>query len=219
MAHVSNLIIRGLLFFSVGDRGEWDNAQRLTNHSGKIHRLTDDGKIPPDNPFVNMVGAMPSIWSYGHRNPQGLVLQPKTGTLWEHEHGPKGGDEVNIIQKGKNYGWPSITYGINYNGATISKLTAQAGMEQPVIYWTPSIAPSGLAFVTSSKYPGWENNLLVGSLSFRYLHRCVVRDGKIVKQEKLLDRIGRVRCIKQAPDGYLYFSVEGDGKIYKIVPL
>lgn len=208
----------GYLYISAGERGERDNAQDLGNHSGKVHRLNDDGSIPKDNPFVNKKGAISSIFSYGHRNPQGLALHPTTGKIWEHEHGPKGGDEVNIVEAGKNYGWPKITYGVNYTGTKVSKYTELPGMEQPVTYWVPSIAPCGMDFVTSDKYPKWKNNLLVGSLKFQYLVRCEVKNNKVVHQEILLKDIGRVRCIRQAPDGYLYVSVEGVGAIYKIVP-
>jgi glucose/arabinose dehydrogenase len=208
----------GYLFLSVGERGNWDNAQMLTNHSGKVHRLKDDGSIPADNPFVNEANAIKSIYSYGHRNPQGMVLHPFTGQLWEHEHGPKGGDEVNIVEKGKNYGWPKITYGINYNGMTISKDTAMAGMEQPLIYWKPSIAPSGMAFISTNKYgEDRKGNLLVGSLKFNYLHHCIVKNGKIIKQERLIENIGRVRCVKEGPNGFIYVGVEG-GKVLKLIP-
>ncbi|MGB0861696.1 MAG: PQQ-dependent sugar dehydrogenase [Saprospiraceae bacterium] len=206
------------LFLSVGERGNWDNAQMLSNHSGKIHRLKDDGSIPEDNPFFNEAGAIKSIYSYGHRNPQGMVIHPFTGKIWEHEHGPKGGDEVNIVEKGKNYGWPKITYGINYNGMTISKDTAMAGMEQPLIYWKPSIAPSGMAFISTNKYgEDIKGNLLVGSLKFNYLHHCIVKNGQITKEERLIENIGRVRCVKEGPDGFIYVGVEG-GKVLKLLP-
>ncbi len=203
------------MFFSIGDRGDWDNAQLLTNHCGKIHRLRDDGTVPSDNPFVNTPGAMPSIWSYGHRNPQGLVIHPTSGDIWETEHGPKGGDELNIVRKGLNYGWPVITYGINYNGAVISPDTAKAGMEQPVIYWRPSIAPCGQEFVSSDRYPNWKGGLLVGSLSFQYLHFVMLEGQKVVKQEKYFPGVGRVRCIRQSPDGYIYFSTD-TGNIFRV---
>ncbi len=206
----------GYLFLSVGERGEWDNAQLLTNHSGKIHRFNADGSIPKDNPFVDQADAMKSIYSYGHRNPQGLVLHPETGDLWEHEHGPRGGDEVNIIEKGKNYGWPVITYGINYNGQTISPNTEKEGLEQPILYWKPSIAPSGMAFISTDKYGDWKGDLLVGSLKFSYLNHCTVKDGKIVKQEKIVENEGRVRDVKESPDGTIYVAVES-GKILKLI--
>jgi len=208
----------GYLYFSIGERGERDvNPQDITRDCGKIYRLHDDGRIPKDNPFVNSENAKPAIYSYGHRNPQGLIKNPETGDLWEHEHGPQGGDEINIIQKGKNYGWPVISYGINYDGTPFTDITEKEGMAQPLFYWIPSIAPSGLAFVTSNKYPDWKGNILVGSLKFGYLERLVLNKEKVVKREKLLDKIGRVRDVIQAPDGYIYVAVEGKG-IVKIVP-
>src|SRR6056297_653689 len=208
----------GYVYFAIGDRGNRDvNPQDITRDAGKIYRLHDDGRIPEDNPFVDKSGAKKAIYSYGHRNPQGLVLHSKTGVLWEHEHGPRGGDEINIIQKGKNYGWPVITYGINYSGTEITDETSRPGMEQPLYQWTPSIAPSGMAFVTSDKYPKWEDNLLVGSLAFQYLERLEIKDNQVVYREKLLDGMGRVRNVRQAPDGFIYISIEGKG-IYRLVP-
>lgn len=208
----------GYLFFSVGERGEWDNSQTVATDHGKIHRLHDDGRVPEDNPYVMIPDAKKSIWSYGHRNPQGLSFHPETKELWSHEHGPKGGDELNIVQRKKNYGWPVISYGINYNGEIITELTHKEGMEQPVHYWVPSIAPCGMAFVSSDKYPAWKNNILIGSLSFKYLHRVELSGNEVVSEEKLLEGIGRVRHIAQSPDGYLYVAVEGPGKIVKLIP-
>ena len=209
---------KGHLFFSIGERGNRDvNPQDITRDGGKIYRLLDDGSIPKDNPFANEAGAKKAIWSYGHRNPQGLVLHSETGTLWEHEHGPRGGDEINIIQKGKNYGWPVVTYGINYSGTPITDETSKPGMEQPLYQWTPSIAPSGMTFVTSDKYPKWKGSLLVGSLAFQYLERLELKNNKVIYREKLMDGIGRVRNVRQAPDGFIYVSVEGIG-IYRLVP-
>ena len=208
----------GYLYFSIGERGNRDvNPQDITRDMGKIYRLHDDGRIPNDNPFVDESGAKKAIYSYGHRNPQGLALHPDTGKLWEHEHGPRGGDEINIIQKGKNYGWPVITYGINYSGTEITDETSRPGMEQPLYQWTPSIAPSGMTFVTSDKYPKWKGNLLVGSLAFQYLERLELQDNQVVYREKLLDGMGRMRNVRQAPDGFIYISVEGKG-IYRLVP-
>ncbi|MBC9794827.1 PQQ-dependent sugar dehydrogenase [Sinomicrobium weinanense] len=208
----------GYLYFSIGERGDRDiNPQDITRDGGKIYRLKDDGSIPSDNPFTNKPGAKHAIYSYGHRNPQGMAIHPETGEIWIHEHGPRGGDEINIIKKGANYGWPVITYGINYSGTTITDETEKEGMEQPLYYWVPSIAPSGMAFVTSDIYPDWKNNLLAGSLSFQYLERLVIRDNKVTYREKLLPGIGRVRDVRQGPDGYIYVSVEGKG-IVKIVP-
>ena len=208
----------GYLLFSIGERGNRDvNPQDITRDGGKIYRLHDDGRIPDDNPFVEQSEAKNAIWSYGHRNPQGLALHPETGQLWEHEHGPRGGDEINIIQKGENYGWPIITYGINYSGTPITDETSRPGMEQPLYQWTPSIAPSGMAFVTSDKYPKWKGSLLVGSLAFQYLERLEMQDNQVVYREKLMDGMGRVRNVRQAPDGFIYVSVEGKG-IYRLVP-
>jgi glucose/arabinose dehydrogenase len=206
------------LFFSVGERGHPPNAQDLTNHCGKIHRIHDDGRIPDDNPFVDTPDAMPTIWSYGHRNPQGLAFHPETGELWETEHGPKGGDELNIIKKGTNYGWPEITYGINYDGTIITEDTAKAGMEQPVIYWTPSIAPCGMAFADAETYPQWANDIFSGSLSFRYVVRTDLEGNDVEKDEIMLREAGRVRSIETGPDGYLYIGVENPGFVFRLIP-
>ncbi|MDC6367553.1 MULTISPECIES: PQQ-dependent sugar dehydrogenase [Flavobacteriaceae] len=208
----------GYLYFSIGDRGNRDvNPQNITRDGGKIYRIHDDGRIPTDNPFADKSNSKKAVFSYGHRNPQGLTKHPETGQIWEHEHGPRGGDEINIIQKGKNYGWPLITYGINYSGTKITDDTSKPGMEQPIYQWTPSIAPSGMTFVSSDKYPKWKGNLLVGSLAFQYLERLVIQNNKVIYREKLLDGIGRVRNVRQAPDGYIYVGVEGKG-IYRLVP-
>ena len=208
----------GHLYFSIGDRGNRDvNPQDLTRDGGKIYRLNLDGSIPKDNPFVDEPNSRAAIYSYGHRNPQGMVTHPKTGEIWTHEHGPRGGDEINIIQAGKNYGWPIITYGINYSGTTITELTEKKGLEQPLYYWLPSIAPSGMAFSSSGIYPDWEGDLFVGSLKFEYLERLEIENNKVIKREKVLDSIGRVRNVEQGPDGYLYVGVEGKG-ILKIIP-
>ena len=208
----------GFLYFSIGERGERDvNPQDIRRDGGKIYRLHDDGRIPEDNPFANQKDAKTAIYSYGHRNPQGLIKHPATGQLWSHEHGPRGGDEINIVAKGKNYGWPVITYGINYSGTSITDSTTHPDMEQPIYYWTPSIAPSGMAFVTSDKYPGWQGSMLVGSLAFQYLERLEFKNNKVHYREKLLDGFGRVRSVHQGPDGYIYVGVEGKG-IYKLIP-
>jgi glucose/arabinose dehydrogenase len=211
----------GYLYFSVGERGnEKENPQQIKgNDLGKVHRIKSDGSIPADNPFVNTPGAEASIFSYGHRNLQGMTINPVTGKIWTNEHGPRGGDEINIEEPGRNYGWPVITYGINYNGKPISNLTAKEGMEQPVHYWIPSIGPSGLAFVTGDKYKGWEGNLLSGSLRFQYLQRSVLKNNKVVKEEILFKNIGRVRDVRMAPDGFIYIAVESPGRIYKLLPL
>jgi len=209
----------GYLYFSVGDRGNRDrNPQALDNDCGKIHRIYDDGRIPEDNPFVGDDKARPSIYSYGHRNPQGVCMHPETGRIWTDEHGPKGGDEINIIEAGKNYGWPVISFGINYNGTTFTNDTAKVGMEQPLHYWVPSIAPCGMTFVKGDRYPNWKNNILTGSLRFEYLHRVVLDGEKVVHEEKLMEGIGRVRNVEMSPDGYIYVAVEKPGKILKLIP-
>jgi len=204
----------GYLYFSAGERGERDiNPQDITRDNGKIYRFNDDGSIPNDNPFVGQNNAKTAIYSYGHRNPQGLILHPETGEIWEHEHGPMGGDEINIIKKGANYGWPVVTYGKNYNGTSITSETSKPGIEEPVYYWVPSIAPSGMAFITSDKYPNLKGNLLVGSLKFQYLELDILEGEKVVKREKLFEDLGRFRDVRQAPDGYIYAAVEGKGII------
>jgi len=210
----------GYLYITVGDRGEREvNPQNLSLYPGKVHRVFENGRIPEDNPFVNKPGVVKSVFSYGHRNAQGMIKNPITGEIWTHEHGPKGGDEINIIKKGANYGWPVVSFGINYDGTIFTNLTAKEGMEQPLHYWTPSIAPSGMDFVRGKIYPGWEGHLLVGSLRFEYLKLCKIDGKKVVSEEILLEDIGRVRNVKQGPDGYLYVAVEDPGTIYKIIPL
>lgn len=206
------------LYFSIGDRSQRDiNPQDITRDAGKVYRLYSDGRIPDDNPFFKDSSAKKAIYSYGHRNPQGMVTHPTTGEVWSHEHGPRGGDEVNIIAKGKNYGWPEISYGINYSGTQFTKLTQKVGMEQPLWYWDPSIAPSGMTFVTSNKYPSWQGNILVGSLKFGQVIMLTLNDNKIVKEEVVKDNLTRVRNIKQGPDGYIYVAVDGQG-IYRLIP-
>ncbi|WP_159520202.1 PQQ-dependent sugar dehydrogenase [Sunxiuqinia indica] len=210
----------GYLFFGVGDRGNRDeNPQSLTNTCGKIHRVNDDGSIPADNPFLDTPNAVPSIYSYGHRNPQGTCMNPETGEIWETEHGPRGGDELNLIKPGVNYGWPVISYGINYNGTTFTELTEKEGMAQPVTYWVPSIAPCGTTFVKGDRYKNWKNNILVGSLRFMYLERIVLEGEQVTHQEKLLENIGRVRNVEMSPDGYIYVAIENPGKILRLIPV
>ncbi|MCU0399834.1 MAG: PQQ-dependent sugar dehydrogenase [Algoriphagus sp.] len=210
----------GYLYFSNGDKGNIPmNAQDLTNAHGKVHRIKDDGSIPSDNPFVDSVGAVASIWSYGNRNPQGLFFDKATNTLWEVEHGPKGGDELNIIEKGKNYGWPVISYGINYNGTQLTEFTEKPGMEQPVHYWVPSIATCGVTVVTSDKYPGWKGNILVAALAKQHIARVVLKDNKHIAEEKLLLGIGRVRQVAESPDGYIYAITEATGLLVKLLPV
>ena len=209
----------GYLYFSVGDRSNYkEHPQSLSNPFGKIHRINDDGSIPADNPFVNTPGAIGSIYTYGNRNPQGLAMQPETGIMWQDEHGPRGGDEVNIIKKGKNYGWPVISYGIDYNGVPITNKTQMEGMEQPEIYWIPSIGPGGMTFVKGDIYPAWKGDLMASSMRFGYINRCIISGTKITGQEMLIKNMGRIRDIQQSPDGYLYISVE-KGYIFRLVPV
>jgi len=212
----------GALFLTLGDRfSRKEDAQKLDNHLGKIVRIAKDGTAPRDNPFVGKAGALPEIWSYGHRNSQGATLAPD-GRLWMIEHGPQGGDEINVPQAGRNYGWPVITYGENYGGGKIGDgLTTKEGMEQPVHYWVPSIAPSGMAFLTSDRYgAAWKGNLFVGSLKFGYLDRIELKDGKVAAEHKLLaDGRARIRDVKQGPDGWLYvLTDESDGKLLRLRP-
>lgn len=209
---------QGHVFFSVGERGVKEDAQLLSKHSGKIIRLNEDGSIPSDNPFVGVNGALPEIWSYGHRNPQGMIID-KNGVIWEHEHGPQGGDELNVVEKGKNYGWPKVTYGIDYNGSIISKDTALPGITGPVHYWTPSIAPCGMAMVTGDAFSRWEGNILVGALSHQHLQRLVLQDGKVVKTEKILDGFARFRDVRIGPDGMIYALTESPGLLIRLQPL
>lgn len=210
------------LFFSVGERGMEESttgqAQLLTVPNGKIHRVFRDGSIPRDNPFVDLAGAWKSIWASGVRNPQGLAINEK-GELWETEHGPRGGDELNHIERGKNYGWPVITYGMNYDGTPVSAKTKALGMEQPVIDWTPSIAVSELEFYTGDKFPKWKNQLFVGSLAQQKFLRVVLKGDHVVHREEVFKRLGRVRDIKTGPDGYLYLALELIGKPGRIVRL
>ena len=209
---------KGHLFFSIGDRGQGTDAQDLSKPNGKVHRIRDDGSIPPDNPFVNKPGALPTIWTYGNRNPQGLALHPVTGELWEVEHGPRGGDELNLIQPGRNYGWPVITYGMNYNGTPMTDLTAKEGMEQPVTYWVPSIGICALDFYRGDKFPEWKNEPFITALAYQELRRLVLENGKVTHQEVLFKDVGRVRDVVSAPDGYLYVALNQPDRIARLVP-
>ncbi len=197
-------------------------AQELDRPNGKIHRIHDDGRIPEDNPFVDVEGALPSIWSYGHRNPQGLDQHPVTGELWETEHGPRGGDEINLIKPGINHGWPVITYGMNYNGTPMTDKTAQEGMEQPKHYWVPSIGVAGIDFYEGNVFPDWQHDLFVGGLSAQELHRVVIEEGSVVSDEVILQGQGRVRDVHSGPDGHLYICLMSEdrskGAIYRLVP-
>jgi glucose/arabinose dehydrogenase len=209
------------LFLTLGEHFTTrDQAQNLANHLGKIVRIRPDGSVPPDNPFVGRQGAKPEIWSWGHRNPQGLALHPVTGRLWEHEHGPRGGDEINIIEKGKNYGWPVIGYGIDYNGAKIHESTHKEGMEQPVWHWVPSIAPSGMAFYAGNLFPTWRGNLFVGALAGQILVRLELEGEKVLQEERLLLQLHeRIRDLRQGPDGALWLATDNSsGRILRLAP-
>ncbi len=208
----------GYIYFSVGDRGNRDvNPQDITKDGGKVYRLHDDGRIPKDNPFVGKANAKTAIYSYGHRNPQGMETNPFTGDIWTHEHGPRGGDEINIVKPGNNYGWPKASFGINYSGSSFTNHTSLPGMVDPLHQWTPSIAPSGMAFVSSNRYGNLKGSLLVGSLKFQYVSVCTLKNNKVVKEEKIVEGLGRVRSIEQGRDGYIYVGIENLG-IVKLLP-
>jgi glucose/arabinose dehydrogenase len=209
------------LFLTLGEHFTTrDQAQNLGNHLGKIIRIRPDGSVPADNPFVGRAAAKPEIWSYGHRNPQGLALHPVTGKLWEHEHGPRGGDEVNIIEKGKNYGWPVIGYGIDYSGARIHESTHKAGMEQPLKYWVPSIAPSGMTFYSGDLFASWRGGLFLGALAGQVLVRLELDGEKVVNEERLLQQLReRIRDVREGPDGALWLATDSSsGRILRLVP-
>ncbi|MEG3755262.1 PQQ-dependent sugar dehydrogenase [Psychromonas arctica] len=206
------------VYFSIGDRGQRDkNPQNLSLDGGKIYRLNLDGSIPISNPFYQQADAKKAIYSYGHRNPQGLMTLANNTQLWSHEHGPRGGDEVNLIEAGKNYGWPIIGYGTNYIGTNYTDITEKQGMEQPKLYWDPSIAPSGMAYVDSNKYPQWQGKVLLGGMKYGHLVLLDINNKTVVKQTKLLAGIGRVRNIMQGNDGYIYLGIDGKG-ILRLLP-
>ncbi len=213
---------QGYLFFGIGDRGQQHEAQDLGRPNGKMHRIHDDGRIPDDNPFVGRPGALPTIWSYGHRNPQGIVARPGTTgeslQIWLTEHGPRGGDELNLVQRGANFGWPVVTHGINYSGTPVSAETSRPGMVDPVVFWTPSIAVCGLEFYTGDRFPGWKNNLFVGGLRQEEVRRVVLEGDRVKSQEVIFRGIGRVRTIHQGPDGLLYVGLETPGRVIRLVP-
>ena len=212
---------KGFLYLTLGERGDKERAQRLDDHAGSVIRLHDDGRVPADNPFVNRAGARPEKFTLGNRNMQGAALHPQTGELWTHEHGPQGGDEVNVMRAGRNYGWPVITYGVNYGiGTKIGEGTEKAGMEQPLYYWVPSIAPSGMTFYTGERFPNWRGNLFVGSLKFQLLARLELDGEKIVKEERLIQgELGRIRDVRTGPDGYIYLLTDApDGVLARIEP-
>lgn len=206
------------LFFSSGERGTMKKVWELDNDHGKVHRLKDDGTVPSDNPFVNKKGAHASIWSYGHRNPQGLVYDKEHNRIWEIEHGPRGGDELNLIHKGDNYGWPITSYGINYDGTILTDKKEMTGVTNPTHYWVPSIGPCGAMIVTSNKYPSWKGNLLIGALALRHIARVQLNDTSYVKEERLLDNVARFRNVAEGPDGFIYAISEGPGLLLRINP-
>ena len=211
----------GYLFVSLGDRGDRYLAQNLNSHFGSLIRLNDDGSVPEDNPFYGQTSALSEIYSFGHRNIQGMALRQRDNSLWLHEHGPQGGDELNRPEAGKNYGWPVITYGVNYgSGSKIGEGTEKEGMEQPVYYWAPSIAPSGMAFYDAGKFPNWENSLFVGSLKFSSLMRLELENNQVIHEERMLtNQYGRIRDVRQGPDGLIYLlSDSGNGKLLRLIP-
>lgn len=208
----------GYLYFVIGERGGWHEAQELARPNGKIYRLHADGRVPEDNPFVGRADALPGIWSYGHRNPQGLAFDLRTGELWSTEHGPRGGDEFNRIVRGANYGWPVISHGINYDGTPFTALTAQEGMESPVYHWTPSIAACGLAFYDGAAFPRWRGNFFAGALMQQELRRLRVEGGRVVEDEVILKNAGRVRDVRAGPDGLLYVVLNDPHRVVRLQP-
>ena len=212
----------GIVYLTLGDRGDKDRAQKLDDHAGSVIRLRDDGRVPADNPFVSTAGALPEKWTLGNRNMQGAVLHPKTGELWTHEHGPQGGDEVNVMRSGLNYGWPVITYGVNYGlGTRIGEGQSKPGMVQPLHVWSPSIAPSGMAFVSGAQFPQWQGDLLVGALRGQMLVRLVLSGDKVLREERLLqNRVGRIRDVRLGPDGLVYLLTDDDqGVLLRLEPV
>lgn len=211
----------GYLFITLGERFDYEeDAQKIQNHLGTVIRLNWDGSIPNDNPFINTPNAKPEIYSYGHRNPQGIALHPQTGEVWIHEHGPKGGDEINILKAGANYGWPKVSYGVTYWGRTISEEPTAEGVTDPILQWTPSIAPSGMTFYNGDKFPEWEGDLFVGALVLRHLRKMELNGSDIVNQEKMLEnRKDRIRDVRTGPDGYIYVLTDDrNGKLLRLEP-
>lgn len=209
----------GWLYFSIGDRGEMQQAQDLSRPNGKHHRIGRDGSIPPDNPFIDRPGAYQSIYSFGNRNAQGLAIHPTTDELWSTEHGPMGGDELNRILSGRNYGWPVVTYGINYDGKPISSLKEKEGMEPPVVQWTPSPAVCGLTFYTGERFGKWQSDLLAGALKFEEVKRLRIVDNRVVEQEIIFKGRGRVRDVNAGPDGYIYICLNSPDQLVRLVPV
>jgi len=216
------LIDRDYLYITLGDRGQRPRSQALDDHAGSVIRLHLDGRVPDTNPFVGQAGVYPEIYSYGHRNVQGIAAHPDSGQIWVHEHGPQGGDEINLLQPGANYGWPEITYGVNYGiGTAIGSGTHKEGMLQPQYYWDPSIAPSGMTFYTGGRFPEWRGNLFVGSLKFQLLVRLTIENERIIGEERLLEgELGRIRDVRQGPDGLLYLLTDApDGLLIRLEPV
>jgi glucose/arabinose dehydrogenase len=211
----------GFLYLTLGDRGDKDRAQKLSDHAGSVIRLHDDGRVPANNPFVNRAGALTEKWTLGNRNMQGAALHPQTGELWTHEHGPQGGDEINVMRSGLNYGWPIITYGVNYGfGTKIGEGQAKAGLEQPLHVWVPSIAPSGMAFVSGSQFPQWQGNLLVGALRGQTLVRLTLEGERVLAEERLLQGRYRLRDVRMGPDGFIYLLTdETQGALLRLEPV
>jgi len=209
---------QGHVFLSLGERGSMNTAQETTNHNGSIIRLNEDGSVPTDNPLYNTNAQKPEIWSYGHRNVQGMAIHPESGRIWAHEHGPKGGDEINIIEKGANYGWPLASYGIDYDNTIITNDTFIEGTVLPIYYWVPSIAPCGMNFYYSDSIPQWKGNLFLGALAGNHLNRLVLDGEKVIEEERLRQGMGRIRAVKQGPDGYLYFTKEQPGILMRYRP-
>jgi glucose/arabinose dehydrogenase len=207
----------GYLYFIVGERGGMLQAQDITRPNGKIYRVFPDGGIPEDNPFAADKKAIPGIWSYGHRNPQGLAIDPRDHAIYATEHGPRGGDEFNLIRKGANYGWPVISHGMNYDGTPLTGFTEKEGMEQPLLHWTPSIAACGLACYTGDKFPNWKYDFFAGGLRGE-LHRIRVKNGKVEGDEILLSGLGRIRDVRTGPDGFLYIVLNQPDRIVRLVP-
>ena len=211
----------GMVYLTLGDRGDKDRAQKLNDHAGSVIRLHDDGRVPNDNPFVKRAGALPEKWTLGHRNMQGAAINPQTGELWTHEHGPQGGDEVNVIRPGLNYGWPVVTYGVNYGvGTKIGEGQFKPGMVQPLQVWIPSIAPSGMAFVSGSQFPQWQGSLLVGALRGQMLVRLTLEGDKVLSEERLFQgRPGRIRDVRMGPDGLVYLLTDDpQGALLRLEP-
>ncbi len=208
----------GYLYFPVGERGGWNDAQDPANAKGKTYRIHDDGRIPEDNPKFGDVKSVPGLWSIGHRNPQGYAIDPRNGDIYDTEHGPRGGDELNLIQPGKNYGWPVVTYGMNYDGSPITDVTKRDDVEEPIIYWVPSIAVCGLDFYTGDKFANWKNDLLVGALREQEIRRLRIEDRKVVDQEVILKGVGRVRDVATGPDGFIYVLLNQPDMVIRLIP-